>query len=182
MGVREICLLGDPVLRKECKRVGRNIGADDVRTIADLRDTLENFRLTYGFGRGIAAPQIGVAKRIIYLNMNRPVENFDDGFALIDPEIAKRSRRTMILWDDCFSCPELLVKVRRYLRVTLKFKDIEGRTRHLLAEGDLSELVQHEIDHINGVLSIDRAIDLRHIVYRREWERQVRAHNRRTVL
>ncbi len=67
------------------------------------------------------------------------------------------------------------------MHITVKFRDIEGRTRHLLAEGDLSELLQHEIDHINGVLAIDHAIDLSHIVYRREWERQVRVQERRMV-
>jgi len=181
MAIRQICLLGNSILRKQCKRVGRNVGADDVRTIEDLRDTLENFRAIRGFGRGIAAPQIGVAKRIIFINMNGPVDIYDDGFPLIDLEIVKRSRRTMVLWDDCFSFPELVVKVRRRMHITVKFRDIEGRTRHLLAEGDLCELLQHEIDHINGVLAIDHAIDLSHIVYRREWERQVRVQERRMV-
>lgn len=182
MAVREICLLGDPILRRQCKRVGRKIQADDERTTQDLRDTLENFRATHGFGRGIAAPQIGVTRRIVYINMNRPVDTYEAGFPLIDPVITERSRRTMMLWDDCFSFPDLLVKVRRSMRITVRFRDLTGRTRHLVAEGDLSELLQHEIDHINGVLAIDRAIDSSHIMYRREWERQFKAKTRRRVL
>lgn len=182
MAVRQIRLLGDPILRKQCKRVGRNIGADDLQTIEDLRDTLENFRVSHGFGRGIAAPQIGVDKRIIYINIRRRVDIYDNGFALIDPEIVKHSRQTMVLWDDCFSFPELIVKVRRSTRITVKFRDVEGRSRHLLAEGDLSELLHHEIDHINGVLAIDRATDSKHIVYRSEWEKLLRSEEKRAVL
>ncbi len=175
MAIREICLLGNPILRKQCRRVGRNIGEDDVRTVDDLRDTLDNFRATHGFGRGIAAPQIGVDKRIIFVNMNRPVHVYEGGFPLIDPVIVKRSRQMMLLWDDCFSFSELLVKVRRNVRITVRFRDSQGRMQRLPADGDFSELLQHEIDHINGVLAIDRAIDLKHVVYRSEWERQFKA-------
>jgi peptide deformylase len=68
----------------------------------------------------------------------------------------------------------LLVKVRRNVSIQVKYQDIDGKTHALKAEGGLSELLQHEIDHLNGVLAIDRAIDLRHIIFRSEYERLVK--------
>lgn len=188
MAVREICLLGNPVLRMRSKRIGRTVGEEERRTVEDLRDTLENFRKTHGFGRGIAAPQIGIAKRIIFVDLHRPLlvsrlrtlrsihrtdrlETSVEGFPLINPEVVWRSHRTMVLWDDCFSFRDLLVRVRRSVRIAVRFRDVEGQTLRLNAEGDLSELLQHEIDHINGILALDRAVNPKEIFYRSEWER-----------
>jgi peptide deformylase len=77
----------------------------------------------------------------------------------------------MTLWDDCFSFPDLLVKVRRHLSIHVEYRNPEGGRHTIRAEGSLSELLQHEIDHLNGVLAIDRAIDSRHIVLRSEFEK-----------
>jgi len=164
MAVREILLLGNPTLRSKCGEV-ENFSDRSVRqTIQDLRDTLADFRARNGFGRGIAAPQIGVEKRIIFININKPL-------TLINPEIIRRSRSTMILWDDCFSFPEILVKVKRNLTVSVRYYDEHGTRNELVAEASLSELLQHEIDHLDGILAIDRAIDSKHIVLRSEWLR-----------
>lgn len=165
MSVREIALLGNPVLRKRCAPV-KNIAAEDiVKTIVDLADTLEDFKARSGFGRGIAAPQIGITKQIIYLNF--------DLFkgALINPKITKRSRAKFRLWDDCFSFPGLLAYVERFLRVEVAYLDESGKRESLKAEGALSELLQHEIDHLNGILAIDRALDTKHIILRSELEK-----------
>ena len=79
----------------------------------------------------------------------------------------------MTLWDDCFSFPDILVKVNRSLSIDLRYQDEEGKKRTLRAESGLSELLQHEIDHLNGILAIDRAVDSKHIVFRSEYERWV---------
>jgi peptide deformylase len=102
MAIREILLLGNPVLRKECAAVKKADDPATCRTITDLADTLNNFRRLKGFGRGIAAPQIGAASRIIFINVDEPM-------ALINPKIVSRSRTMMTLWDDCFSFPDILV-------------------------------------------------------------------------
>ena len=170
MAVREILLLGNPVLRAKCEKVRSFSNGTGVRVIRDLSDTLADFKRKHGFGRGIAAPQIGETKRIIFINIDRPI-------ALFNPEIVKRSRAAMILWDDCFSFPDILVKVRRNVKVTVRFQDVEGTRHELLAEGGLSELLQHEIDHIDGILAIDRAIDSKHIILRCEWEKLTTAPN-----
>jgi peptide deformylase len=160
MAVREILLLGNLALRTPCARV-RNFPLLR-RTARDLADTLADFRRRYGFGRGIAAPQIGLHDRVIVLEEIGP---------LVNPRITRQSRQTMTLWDDCFSFPDILVKVRRHLRVSVDFQDLAGRRRTISAEGGLSELLQHEIDHLDGILAIDRSVDSRHIILRSEWEK-----------
>jgi len=78
------------------------------------------------------------------------------------------------LWDDCFSFPDLLVQVRRHESVTVAYLDADGRRRSVTGRGGLAELLQHEIDHLDGVLAIDRAVDSRHIVLRSEFDRSIR--------
>jgi len=142
--------------------------------VDDLRDTLRDFRSRHGFGRGIAAPQIGSGQRVIFVEIDRPME-------LVNPVIVKQSRKMMTLWDDCFSFPTLMAKVRRHLSVDVRYQDLEGKRHSLHAEGPLAELLQHEIDHLDGILAIDRAIDSKHIVYRTEYDRR-QGHAARLVL
>ena len=164
MPIREIQLLGNPILRAKCSPVKDVKGEEIQALISDLRDTLADFRSRRGFGRGIAAPQIGSANQIIYIN-------FEMQGPLINPKIVKRSRKKFMLWDDCFSFPDLLVKVERNFGIVVSYLDSSGQRRTLTAEDGLSELLQHEIDHINGILAIDRAIDSRHIIFRTEHEK-----------
>ncbi len=159
MAVKKIRLLGDPVLRTRCTQVEH---PGQVRSLArDLRDTLADFRRRKGFGRGIAAPQIGSSKRVVYI---------DHGYtgALINPRITKRSRSSFGLWDDCFSFPDLLVWLRRSSSVEVRFIDEHGERRTLQARGSLSELLQHEIDHLDGILAVDRARRVQDIILRSE--------------
>ncbi|MBI4548133.1 MAG: peptide deformylase [Ignavibacteriae bacterium] len=164
MAVREILLLGNPILRTKCEKV-RNFNEPMLRqTIDDLRDTLDDFRATHGFGRGIAAPQIGITQRVIFINIDKPV-------VLINPEIIKRSRQMMMLWDDCFSFQNILAKLKRHLKITVNYHDEAGKKQILEAVGGLSELLQHENDHVEGILAIDHAIDSKHIILRSEWKK-----------
>jgi peptide deformylase len=164
MAVREILLLGNPLLRERCRRV-RSADTSSVQSIInDLRDTLQHFRSQRGFGRGIAAPQIGVAARVIYVD-------YEFSGAMLNPRITKRSRKKFLLWDDCFSFPELLVRVERSTKVDVEFEDEAGKKKHISASGGFAELLQHEIDHLDGILAIDRAVDSRHIILRSEYEK-----------
>jgi peptide deformylase len=164
MAARKIRLLGDPVLRKKCRLVKRYSSPVVRRTIRDLRDTLDDFRSRHGFGRGIAAPQIGAAFKIIFIRTHHLGP-------LINPKITKRSKRTFKVWDDCFSFPDLLVEVNRHAVIEVAYRDANGAGRKLRATNGLSELLQHEIDHTNGVLAIDRAISSRSIVMRSEFKK-----------
>lgn len=164
MAVRKILLLGNPILRTGCSAVRDFSSKETRRTIVDLRDTLVDFRKRRGFGRGIAAPQIGSTLSIIFIRLS----GID---ALINPKIIKRSTQMIDLWDDCFSFPDILVKVRRHIRIEVFYVDKAGERKTLKASNALSELLQHEIDHINGVLAIDRAVTKRDIILRSEFPR-----------
>jgi len=165
MATREILLLGNPALRTPCAPVRKFPSARLRQTVRDLSDTLAFFRRKRGFGRGIAAPQIGIPDRVIFLEETGP---------LVNPAITRRSRNTMTLWDDCFSFPDLLVKIRRHLKVSVDYRDVAGKRRTIVAQGGLAELLQHEIDHLDGILALDRAVDSRHIILRSEWEKLAR--------
>lgn len=161
MAVREIMLLGNPVLRAACTPV-RRVNTDESRgLVSDLADTLHRFRSEHGFGRGISAPQIGVTQRVIFLDT-------EYRGPLFNPRIVRKSRGNFQLWDDCFSFPDILVRLNRNASVVVEYDDEHGKGRTLKAEGALSELLQHEIDHVNGILAVDRAIDTRHIILRSE--------------
>src|SRR5215468_4616922 len=159
MSVREILLLGNPELWRPSAPVISVNTHETSELIGDLAATLDNFRERNGFGRGIAAPQIGVQRRVIFLNVG-------ESFSLINPTITRASRETMELWDDCFSIPNLMIRVRRHVEVDVSYTDEHGAQRVMKASGDLAELLQHEIDHINGILATDRAVDKRSFAMR----------------
>jgi peptide deformylase len=152
MAAQTILLLGNPLLNQRAEPVKK----DELSTVAavarDLHDTLMNFRNRHRWGRAIAAPQIGVLKRIVYLHIDRP-------WLLINPTMREVSGDTMELWDDCMSFPDLLVRVKRQLRFTLAWLDQEWSEQTMPVEEVLSELLQHEIDHLDGALAVSRAID-----------------------
>ena len=145
-------LLGSPALRVKCKSVGGDALTEEK---AALVATLEDFRARNGFGRGIAAPQIGVTRRFIALNLG------DGPMVLADPRIVWRSKETMTLWDDCMSLPWLLCKVRRHRSIGVAFTNESGETEQWDALPEAtSELLQHELDHLDGVLITDRTQEL----------------------
>jgi peptide deformylase len=119
--------------------------------IQDLHDTLLDFRARYGAGRAIAAPQIGVMQRLVYLHVERPA-------VFLNPVLDRQSAETMELWDDCMCFPDLLVRVARHRTCRLTYRDLDWTEHRQVLEGDLSELLQHECDHLDGVLAVSRAL------------------------
>lgn len=109
-------------------------------------------RLKYNFGRAIAAPQLGIMKRLIYMNIDTPV-------IFINPELTGLSDDLFELWDDCMSFPNLLVKVKRHRSITINYLDENWEQQSWKMENALSELLQHEYDHLNGLLCTMRAVD-----------------------
>ena len=170
MSGREILQLGNPLLWQPSAVVSDVQSSDAQAVIRDLSDTLAGFRERTGFGRGIAAPQVGALARIIFIRM-QPA-----GFAgaLVNPTVTWSSAERFELWDDCFSFPDLMVRVSRACRVRVAYEDERGQPCSLEAEGDLSELLQHEIDHLDGILAVDRAVDPHALMTRAEWLRQLR--------
>jgi peptide deformylase len=129
---------------------------------------LTAFRAEHGFGRAIAAPQIGHLWRVLFVRMS------SDGFegALVNPRIVDESSERIVLWDDCLCFPDLLVKVSRAEKIAVEYLDESGESKTLEADGDLSELLQHEIDHLDGILAVHRVVEPGAIILRSEWLRQ----------
>jgi peptide deformylase len=167
MAVKDILQLGHPILWEISTLVAPADMDIAQSVIDDLRDTLAAFRQANGFGRGIAAPQIGILKRMIYIAM--PSGEFSG--ALINPVIVDRSEDSVELWDACFSLPDLMVKVSRAAAVVVEYHDEAGKERRLEARGDFAELLQHEIDHLDGLLIIHRALSPRAFTTRQEYLR-----------
>jgi peptide deformylase len=143
-----------------------NVTSTEIQTlIKDLDNTLKAFREVNGYGRGIAAPQIGILERVIFVRMP------PDGFCgvLINPEIVWEDDNRIEIWDACFSFPDLIVLVSRAASVKVEYVDEKGNKQILEAGGDLSELLQHEIDHLDGILAVQRAVTSKSFSTRAEW-------------
>jgi peptide deformylase len=151
-GLKDILLLGDPRLYEQCEPVQESELPLVKEWVNDLHNAMEEIRARYRFGRGIAAPQLGIMKRLIYINLDKP-------YIIINPELINPSDEMFELWDDCMSLPNLLVKVKRHKHLTLRYLDEHWQIQEWHVEDTLSELVQHEYDHLNGVLCTMRAID-----------------------
>ena len=164
MTVRDILLLGhpklyelsDPVEENEIHRMGE--------VVSDLHDTMMAFREKYGAGRAIAAPQINVMKRLIYMHIDEPT-------VMINPVIDRKSPEMMVVWDDCMCFPDLLVRVKRHRTCRIVFRDMAWQKREMFLEGDLSELLQHEYDHLDGILAVSRAMDARSFALKSQRQR-----------
>ena len=159
MGVREVLRLGNPRLYEASIPVDREELHALKPVVQDLHDTLMAFRKEYDAGRAIAAPQIGVMKRLIYMNVNDPV-------VFINPTLSQQGGEMMEVWDDCMCFPDLFVKVLRYKNCRIVYHDLDWREREMSLAGGLSELLQHEVDHLDGVLAVSRAIDGRSFALR----------------
>jgi peptide deformylase len=168
--VREVLQLGDPALREVAEPVQDPRSPEVATLITDLRDTLAYWRKTTGYGRAIAAPQIGVRKCVVFLNLDEP-------WPMINPAIVERSEETMIVWDACLSFLFVFCQVVRHREVTVRYQDLEGAWHELVAgvKHDLSELLQHEIDHLDGILAVDRMISPRTLCSREEFEKRHKA-------
>ncbi len=163
--VCEILKLGNPLLREICTTLADP--RDAAPTVTALADTLRHSRETTGYGRAIAAPQIGILQRVIFLNVEG-----DRPWPLVNPVITARSEETIVVWDACLSFLSIFMMVRRHRYVTVRYQDLSGATHRVEAgpERDLAELLQHEIDHLDGVLCIDRVEDLKTVCSKEEFE------------
>ena len=150
--LKDLVLLGDPRLYEICEPITIEELPQVQEWVKDLHNVMEEIREKYHFGRGIAAQQLGIMKRLIYVNIDKPV-------VIINPEFEHTSTEMFELWDDCMSFPNLLVKVKRHKSLIMKYLDENWQEQRWEAEDELSELLQHEYDHLNGVLCTMRAVD-----------------------
>ena len=152
MAIKDILLLGNPILYEKSEPVQPEEIPSLLPKIELMFDTVIDFRNKYGTGRAIAAPQVGLLKRIICLNTDKKV-------AMINPEITDLSNEMFEVWDDCMSFPNLLVKVMRHRKLTISFYDLNWKRQTWHLEDDMAELIQHEYDHLDGFLATQKVIE-----------------------
>lgn len=166
--IKPILQLGNPILRKESMPV-QDSNWDLKCLVDDLADTLTDAKERYGYGRGIAAPQIGELKRVVFIDM----PSFKS--ALVNPTVTGLSAAMFEVWDSCFSFDvSFFVLVDRLWNVKVDYCDLKGNRQALEAKGDLSQLLQHEVDHLDGVLATDRMKSKKAIMMRAEWEKALK--------
>jgi peptide deformylase len=165
--IREVIQLGDPRLRAKCAPVMDARAPEVASLVDDLRDTVRHWRATTSYGRAIAAPQLGVLQRVIYIDV-------DGEHPMVNPEIVDESVERMVVWDACLSFLCIFCQVVRHRWIVVRYQDLLGETREMRADGDLSELLQHEIDHLDGILAIDRMVSVDTLCTREEFEKRYR--------
>jgi peptide deformylase len=160
MAVREILIIGDPILARKADPVER-IDAEIVRLAKDMVETVHAAP-----GIGLAAPQVGVGKRVIVVDLSVG-EDKDQLHVLVDPEIVDAEGED-ICEEGCLSVPDIREKVLRPRRVKVRGLDLEGRTIEIEGEDLLARALCHEIDHLDGVLFVDRLSPLKRALIKKK--------------
>jgi len=154
MTIRPLVILPDPRLKLVSEPVAPI--TDEIRTlVADMLETMYDAP-----GVGLAAIQIGVAKRVVTIDTSKE-EGVREPRVFIDPEIVWASEEKRVYDEGCLSIPEYYSEVERPDRVRVKFRDLDGKEQEIPADGLLATCILHEIDHLNGVLFIDHLSKLK---------------------
>ncbi|GJD35987.1 peptide deformylase [Methylobacterium aerolatum] len=154
MTIRPLVTLPDPILKQVSEPVGPVTA--EIRTLAaDMLETMYDAP-----GVGLAAVQIGVLKRVVTIDTSKD-ENAREPRVFLDPEIVWSSEEKRVYDEGCLSIPEYYAEVERPDRVRVKFRDLDGKEQEIEADGLLATCIQHEIDHLNGVLFIDHLSKLK---------------------
>ncbi|MFV1849732.1 MAG: peptide deformylase [Porticoccaceae bacterium] len=148
MALREILIVPDPRLKKECEPVAEV--NDEIRELLD--DMLETMYAAPGIG--LAAPQIGVMKRVVVMDVSDDKDK-PEPIKLINPEIIWESEDTSVYQEGCLSIPEQYADVERPAEVGLRYLDENGKEHEIEADGLLATCIQHELDHLDGILFTD---------------------------
>ena len=146
--IRKILIEPEPILRKKCDPVEKV--DDELRKL--MNDMIETMYKAPGIG--LAAIQIGILKRIVVIDIAKGEEKKNPLF-LVNPEIMHRSKKTSVYEEGCLSLPEQFAEIERPAECTLKYLDYNGKEKQLKADGLLATCIQHEVDHLNGILFID---------------------------
>ncbi len=158
MAVLEILKYPHPLLKRRSKEVER-IDGEVKRLIEDMRETMYQAN-----GIGLAACQVGVSQRVIVVDVS-PMDPDQEFFAMVNPEIV--SEEGEIEYEEgCLSVPECVEKVKRKEKIWVRGLSPDGKEMEIKGEGILAIALQHEIDHLNGILILDRISRLKREVYR----------------
>lgn len=162
MSLRDIRIMGDPVLRQKAEPL-EGIDADTRQLIQDMFDTMYQ-----SDGVGLAAPQVGVSQRVIVVD---PREQEVKPFGLINPVILEFGPDVERGEEGCLSIPGLKDIVERPSSIVMEGLDADGHTLRLEAEGLLARVLQHEVDHLDGILFIDRVSPLKRKMLLKRWQK-----------
>ena len=146
--LRKILTEPDPILRKKCEPLEKV----DIDTKKLMDDMLETMYAAPGIG--LAAVQVGILKRLVVIDISKGEEKKQPIF-LINPQIIHRSKKTSVYEEGCLSLPGQFAEIERPAECTIKYIDYNGKEKELKADGLLATCVQHEVDHLNGILFID---------------------------
>jgi len=165
MAVREIKILGDPVLRAPAEEVSEF--DDEIQTLAE--DMLETMYRASGIG--LAGPQVGVSRRVIVLDLGESDEDGHGAVALVNPRVVAATKKTDRAPEGCLSIPGMEEVVERPASVTVEGFTPQGEPVTIEADGLFSRALQHEIDHLDGVLFIDRLTPLKRRMALKKWQK-----------
>lgn len=155
MTVLTILKAPDPRLKIKAKPIEK-VDAEIVQLMEDMLDTMYT-----NDGCGLAATQVGIDKRVIVFDVGDVIDSLPNPYKMANPEIIWLSEEMQETNEGCLSVPDYFAKVKRPLKATVKYLNEHNETCHLEAEGFLADCIQHEIDHLNGVLFIDHLSALR---------------------
>jgi len=147
--IEKIRIYGDPVLRRKAEPV-----EDFNAELRDLADSLVDSMYANQSGIGLAAPQIGVSKRLLVIDRSFG-EEFDNILVMVNPEIVEADGETTFE-EGCLSVPGIFEPVSRPVRIFARYRDVDGVLREIESDDFLARVIQHETDHLDGILFIDR--------------------------
>jgi peptide deformylase len=165
MAIREIKLLGDPVLRTPGEEV-TEFDEELQKLVDDMLATMFSAQ-----GVGLAAPQVGISKRVLVLDLGDSDEEGLGSVALVNPTVVERSKRKDKAPEGCLSIPGMEEVVERPETVAVEGKTPAGEDVSFNASGLFSRVLQHEIDHLDGVLFIDRISPLKRRMLLKKWQK-----------
>jgi peptide deformylase len=169
MAVLRIAKMGNPILLQKAAAVADPTAAEIRRLAADMQDTIEDIGAS-----GLAAPQVFVSKRVVVYRMIAARIPPGSGLkprpwtVMVNPVITPKSETMTPVWERCLSVPGLHGKVPRYMHVSITYQDLEGKTHGHEATGSWAALLQHECDHLDGIVYPMRMTDLSLLAYNDE--------------
>jgi len=165
MSLRKIYTYPNPVLRKKAEPV-TDFGEELQRLVKDMAQTMYDAP-----GIGLAAPQIGVSKQVVVIDTSTEEED-NQLMVLVNPEILS-GEGSRVDKEGCLSVVDFEAKVKRFAHVSVRALDIEGKINEFEADEWFARVVQHEVDHLNGVLFIDRVSSLKRALYKKKRKKQL---------
>ena len=165
MAIHDILLLGDPVLRRPAEEVE----TFDEALAALVHDMFET--MYHAEGVGLAAPQIGISRRILVVDVRARDEGGPGRLALVNPEVVSTSDETERSPEGCLSIPGLEEVVERPFTVEVRARNVHGEPVRFEADALLARALQHEIDHLDGILFLDRVSPLKRKMLLAKWKK-----------